>query len=161
MPNKEKIYLAEKLIEKALEFQAEGKIDKAIKLFLQSLDIYKSAETYRLLGFAYSLQNKYEQALQQCFYAVEMIGEDGILFNDIGTYLIKLGRYIEAALWLEKALKIDNFSEKFNSFYNLGLVSEKTGDWENALKNYNISLSMAPDFELAKTAIVRIVSLMN
>jgi len=152
---------AQEYLNKAYKLQVEGKIDEAIDCYKISIDLYPTAEAHTFLGWAYSLQGKFEKAIDECYVAIELDEDYGNPYNDIGNYLIKLGRYEEAILWLKKALNAPRYVHRYFPYFNLGSIYEKRGDWFKALEYYNDALSMNSDYEPAKSAILRLTTMMN
>lgn len=82
-------------------------------------------------------------------------------YNDIGSYLINLGKYDEAVYWLEKAIRASDYEPRHYPYFNLGRVYEKKGDWFTARKYYTDALTVNPNYELAKNALIRLTAMMN
>ena len=161
MQQKENLQKSSEYFEKAYKFHLDGEIDKAIEDYKASIQIYPTAKAYTFLGWAYSLQKRYEDAIEECMKAIELEPDYGNPYMDIGNYLIELGRPYEAIDWLEKAFNyIDSNSSHFPLF-SLGRAYEKTGDWLLALKFYNKALSIDQDYDEAQNAVIRISTLLN
>lgn len=106
---KEKENLAFEYFEKAYRLHISGKIEEAIKAYKKSLEYYPTAKTHAHLGWALSLEKRYEEAIEECKIAIELDPDYGNPYNDIGTYLIVLNKYDEAVYWLQKTLKGKEF----------------------------------------------------
>jgi tetratricopeptide (TPR) repeat protein len=50
---------------------------------------------------------------------------------------------------------------KHYAYYNLGRIYEKKGEWEAAMKYYEDSFTIKRDFDLARSALIRITAMMN
>lgn len=161
MIDKEKGYFAKEYLDLALQLQLEGKIEDAIETYKKSIEFYPTAEAYTYLGWAYSLLDNYEVAIEQCKIAIDIDPNFGNPYNDIGSYLIQLGRNKEAIPWLEKAITARNYTTRHFPYYNLGKVYEVTGDWKKAMKHYDDALTIKPDFVAAKNALFRVSALLN
>jgi tetratricopeptide (TPR) repeat protein len=73
--------------------------------------------------------------------------EEAELYNGRGAALLKTGRYEEAGAALEKALSLNHTLA--SAHFNLALLNEATGDFDNALTAYNRSIYLEPqDAEL-------------
>ena len=84
--------LAVKLLERAYRKHMRGKLLDAIWLYKQSIELFPTAEAHTFLGWAYSFQNRYEEAIEECERAILTDPEFGNPYNDIGSYLIALER---------------------------------------------------------------------
>ena len=161
MVTRDKINLASEYFNKAYELHLKGKIDDAIKNYKLSIEIHPTAKAHTYLGWAYSMRGRYEEAIDECRTAIEIDPSYGNPYNDIGSYLINLNRMNEAIIWFEKALATDDYENQHYSYYNLGRIYERKGDWFTAVKYYEDALSVNPDYELAQSALLRLTALMN
>jgi len=59
-------------------------------------------EAHTFLGWTYHFQGRIEEAIAECKLAIGLDPEFGNPYNDIGAYLIELGRFEEAIPWLEQ-----------------------------------------------------------
>ncbi len=79
-------------------------------------------------------------------------------YNDIGAYLIELGRPEEALDWLDRALQASRYENYCYPFYNLGRAHELLGQREEARRRYQDSFDEDPAFTPALLALRRIGS---
>src|SRR6266436_5923392 len=105
MTQEERFQKAVELLQEAYRLQMEGELDAAIERYQQSIALHPTAEAYTFLGWTYSFQGRLEDAIAQCKEAITVDADFGNPYNDIGSYLIKLGRLDEAIPWLESAIK--------------------------------------------------------
>jgi tetratricopeptide (TPR) repeat protein len=161
MVDKDKIYLASEYFNKAYKLHLSGNIKDAIEAYKKSIDYYPTPKAHTYLGWAFSLNGKFEEAIEECKIAIDLDPDYGNPYNDIGSYLINLGQYDEAIYWLEKAIEAPDYEPRHFPYYNLARVYEKKGDWFTALNYYSEALKVNPDYELAKTALIRLTALMN
>jgi tetratricopeptide (TPR) repeat protein len=152
---------AQRFFHEAYENQMQGRLEEAIALYKKSLELYPTAEAYTFLGWAYSFQNRYDDAIEECKKAVALDPDFGNPYNDIGAYLIEKGKLDEAIEWLEKAVQAKRYESYCYPHYNLGRIWEKKGDWWKAYEAYHQALSANPDYNLAKKAMARMAGLMN
>lgn len=152
---------AEECFHEGYRKQTEGKIEEAVQCYRQSLEIYPTAEAHTFLGWAYSFQRKYPEAIEECRKAIDIDPEFGNPYNDIGAYLIETGKYDEALPWLEKAVLAKRYESYCYPYYNMGRVWEKKGAWQKALECYQNSLEANADYSLALKAINRMMSFFN
>lgn len=153
--------IAGEYFNRAYQLHLKGKIDEAIENYLLSIENYPTAKAHTFLGWAYSLRRRFEDAIKECEIAIELDPDFGNPYNDIGSYLINLGRFDEAIGWLENAIQAEDYDMKHYPYYNLGRIYEKKGYWDTAMKYYQDALSINPDYDIAKTALLRLTALMN
>jgi len=84
--------LAIDYFQKAYREQMRGALDQAVVLYTKSIELHPTAEAYTFRGWTYSFMGKYEEAIGECHKAIEVDPEFGNPYNDIGAYLIELGR---------------------------------------------------------------------
>ena len=152
---------AERVFKQACEMQSQGRVDEAIQGYQKSLAIHPTAEAHTFLGWAYSFQRCYDDAIQLCKKAIELDPSFGNPYNDIGAYLIEKGDWDSAIPWFEKAIGAKRYDSYCYPHYNLGRVYEQKGDWHQALKCYQRSLETNPDYVLAQKSINRLKALFN
>ena len=161
MVDKDKIYLASEYFNKAYKLHLSGNIKEAIEAYKKSINYYPTPKAHTYLGWAFSLNGKFEEAIEECKIAIDLDPDFGNPYNDIGSYLINLEKYDEAIYWLEKAIEAPDYEPRHFPYYNLARVYEKKVDWFTALNYYSEALKVNPDYELAKTALIRLTALMN
>ena len=152
---------AQRFFQEGYEKQTEGRLDDAILLYRKSIDIFPTAEAHTFLGWAYSFQGRYDEAIGECRKAIELDPEFGNPYNDIGAYLIEKGKLDEAIPWLEKAAAAKRYESYCYPHYNLGRVWERKGDWTRALSAYRKALHENPDYSLARRALGRLQGMLN
>jgi len=150
-----------KFFRNAYEHQMKGEIDQAVVLYKKSLEICPTAEAHTFLGWAYSFQGKYDEAIAECRRAIQVDPDFGNPYNDIGAYLIEKGRPDEAIPWFEKATQAKRYESYCFPHYNLGRVWEAKGDWPKALACYENALRANSDYILAERALNRLRGLLN
>ncbi len=161
MIDKDKIELATEHFNRAYQLHMSGNIKDAIDAYKKSIDFYPTPKAHTFLGWAFSLNGNFEEAIEECKIAIDLDPNFGNPYNDIGSYLINLEKYDEAVYWLEKATEALDYEPRHFPYYNLGRIYEKRGDWYSALNCYAESLKQNPNYELAKNAFVRLTAMMN
>jgi len=149
------------LINKAKKNHLNGDLEVAIAQYTTLLSRHATSELYCLLGWAYCLSGNFTDAINQCRYAIELDSNYGSAYNDLACYLTYKKRYDAAIPWLEKAIQLESYSEKYLSYFNLGRIYEKKGMWLHAKNNYEYSQSLMPDYDKARIALNRIYSYLN
>jgi Tfp pilus assembly protein PilF len=134
---------------RAYELQLKGDLAGAIEGYHRSLAIHPTAEAHTFLGWAYSFQGDLDAAIHQCERAIEVDPTFGNPYNDIGAYLIQLGRYAEALPWLKRALKARRYEPRHYPHYNLGFALLNLGRTDEALLEFKRALRRCPDYQPA------------
>ncbi len=145
----------------AYQRQSEGEYREAIELYTRSLECIPSAEAYTFRGWAHSLLEEYEEAIEDCKRAIEVDPDFGNPYNDIGAYLIETGHHDEAIPWLEKAIVAPRYEARCYAHYNLGRVYELRRDWKRARECYANSLTENRDYRAPATALRRLTAMFN
>jgi len=153
--------IAQDIFRKAYDFQMSGELEEAIDQYKRSIEIFPTAEAHTFLGWTYSFQGRYEEAISECRAAIKVDPDFGNPYNDIGAYLIEKGKLDEAIPWFRKAMKAKRYDSYCYPHYNLGRVYEKKGNWQEALNCYEASLKANPDYTLATKAFNRLRALFN
>jgi len=135
---------AQILTDRAQRHQMHGELGDAIALYRRSLAVYPTPEAHTFLGWAYSLMDRYDEAIAECEKAIALDPLFGNAYNDIGVYLIELERYEEAVVWLERATAAPRYQTPQFPYLNLGRAYEEMGDPYRALACYDRALAIAP-----------------
>ncbi|HXG31171.1 MAG TPA: tetratricopeptide repeat protein [Thermodesulfobacteriota bacterium] len=161
MSEKDPLSKAIRLFQKAYEYQMNGEYELAVEYYKRSIEAYPTAEAYTFLGWTYSFQGKLHEAIAECKKAIETDPDFGNPYNDIGAYLIELGRYDEAIPWLEKAMVAKRYEPRHYPHFNLGRVYLIKGMVKKALEEFQKALEISPDYPIAKEAIDRLKLTLN
>jgi Tfp pilus assembly protein PilF len=149
------------LFQKAYRAQMEGELDRAVELYKRSLAVHPTAEAHTFLGWTYHFQGKVEDAISECKRAIEVDPEFGNPYNDIGSYLISLGRLDEAVPWLEQAIQAPRYEPRHYPYFNLGRVYYAKGMINRAREYFQQALRIEPDYTLARQGIENIRRMVN
>ncbi len=152
---------AERLFEQAYQYHMMGDLDKAIELYKQSIDIKPTAKAYTFLGWAYSMKGDFETAIEYCKKAIELDPDYGNPYNDIGAYLIELGRPEEAIPWLKRAIVAKNYEPRHFPHMNLARAYMMLGKYYDALHEVNRALEIEPNYKPAKVLKHQILAMLN
>ncbi|OGX06362.1 MAG: hypothetical protein A3G87_01825 [Omnitrophica bacterium RIFCSPLOWO2_12_FULL_50_11] len=153
--------IAQEHFKKAYELQMSGELQDAIEEYKRSIEIFPTAEAYTFLGWTYSFEGRYDDAIRECEEAIKVDPDFGNPYNDIGAYLIEKGRLDEAVDWLKKATVAKRYDSYCYPHYNLGRVYEYRGNWREAMKCYQDSVEANPKYTLALKAVNRLKALFN
>ena len=147
--------------QEAYRRQMAGDLEAAIAGYQQSIALYPTAEAHTFLGWTYSFQGRYEDAIAECKEAIAVDADFGNPYNDIGSYLIKLERLDDAIPWLEAALKARRYEPRHYPHCNLGQVYWKKGMLARAAEEFERALAIAPDYPFARAALDAIRKQLN
>jgi tetratricopeptide (TPR) repeat protein len=153
MSPEERLEKAAELFQNAYRAQMQGSLDDAVDLYKKSIELYPTAEAHTFLGWTYSFQGSLDDAIDECKKAILVDPDFGNPYNDIGAYLIELGRLDEAIPWLQKACVAIRYEAPHYPHFNLGRVYIAKEMYSRALAEFEAALLKQPDYEIARKAI--------
>jgi len=133
-----------------------GELRDAADLYERSLALFPTAEGHTFLGWAHSFMGDADRAIAECKRAIEVDPTFGNPYNDIGAYLIELGRHDEAIEWLKKALVSERYCCYFFAHTNLGRAYMMKGLQQLARKHFEEALKVNPGYEPAQEMLRRL-----
>ena len=148
-------------LQEAYQAQMEGDYERAVELYRGSLALYPTAEAHTFLGWTFHFQGKIQEAIDECKLAIEVDPDFGNPYNDIGSYLIGLGRFDEAIPWLEQATTAKRYDPRHFPYFNLGRAYLAKGQFTRARELFQQSLEIEPRYTLALQAIEKIRRMVN
>jgi Tfp pilus assembly protein PilF len=157
----DRVAQAWELLQEAYRAQMEGDLDHAVELYRKSLTAHPTAEAHTFLGWTYHFQGKIEEAIEECKRAIEVDPDFGNPYNDIGAYLISLGRYDEAIPWLERAVEARRYESRHFPHFNLGRVYVAKGMLSRAREEFQHALRIEPEYQLASQALENLRRMLN
>jgi tetratricopeptide (TPR) repeat protein len=152
---------AQAYFQAAYAAQMRGDPEEAIALYEKSLACVPTAEAHTFLGWTLSFKGDYEGAIRACHRAIEVDPEFGNPYNDIGSYLIALGRAKEAVPWLRKAMGAARYEPRHYPHVNLARVYVKLGHLDAAIAQLRLALAIAPQYRPARAELHRLLGLLN
>ncbi|HEX8458145.1 MAG TPA: tetratricopeptide repeat protein [Pyrinomonadaceae bacterium] len=152
---------AVELFRRAYEAQRAAAYAEAIELYRRSIEVYPTAEAHTFLGWVYSFQERYDEAIDACLAAIGVDPTFGNPYNDIGSYLIAKGDLYNCVRWFERALRAPRYESYAFPHFNLGRVYEQRGQLLRAARHYGLALQQAPDFAQANKALRRLQARLN
>jgi len=152
---------ADELFRRAYAAQMAGELDSAISLYKESIALGPTAEAHTFLGWTYSFQRRYGDAIKECKRAIEVDPDFGNPYNDIGAYLIELGRWEEAIPWFEKAIEAPRYDPRHFPHFNLARVYIQTYEYEKAVGHLERALELEPRYGSAQKELRRLLCRMN
>lgn len=154
-------YHAKALFHEAYEAQLAEDYEQAIRLYKQSIEMYPTAEAHTFLGWVYSFQHRYEEAIDECLEAIRVDETLGNPYNDIGSYLLAQGDSYGCVRWFKRALLAPRYDSYVFPHYNLGRVYEMRHRYLDAAKHYGLALEQQPSFSDAATGLRRMQARLN
>jgi Tfp pilus assembly protein PilF len=102
-----------------------------------------------------------DEAIEECYRAIEVDPDFGNPYNDIGAYLIEKGNLHAAIRWLERAMTAPRYESYFYPHFNLGRVYEAIGRAYDALREYKTAIDLNPKYALAIRAFRKLQAKLN
>jgi Tfp pilus assembly protein PilF len=133
-----------------------GDYEGAIEAFRASIATHPSAEAHTFLGWSLSHIGKLDEAIAQCKIAIKLDPEFGNPYNDIGVYLMSMGRSEEAIPWFEKAIAAKRYCCYHYAHGNLGQVLLGQGRIEEAERAFKRALEHDPHYLPALAGLLEI-----
>jgi tetratricopeptide (TPR) repeat protein len=152
---------AEEFFRAAHAAHLRGALDEAIELYHRSLACVPTAEAHTFLGWSLSAKGDYEGAIRECHRAIAIDPDFGNPYNDIGSYLIALGRPTDAVPWLRKAISAGRYEPRHYPHVNLARVYVKLGHIDAAIAQLRVALAIKPQYRPARTELHRLLGLLN
>jgi len=149
------------LFQRAYEAQQNEDYEEAIELYKRSIAVYPTAEAHTFLGWVYSFQDRYDDAINECLEAIRVDDTLGNPYNDIGSYLIAKGDLYGCVRWFKRALHAPRYESYAFPYFNLGRVYEVRGRLLDAAHHYSLALEQQPGYTHAALALRRIQSKLN
>ncbi len=145
----QKIDRAVQILQKAYERQRAGDLQEAIRLYKASIEQHPTAEAHTYLGWTYSFQGRFDEAIEQCKIAITVDPRFGNPYNDIGSYLIQKGQLDQAIPWLELAKKAPRYEPRHFPYLNLFRVYLKLGQLDAAQREFEQARFIQQSLEIA------------
>ena len=155
MPDARRL-LAQELFEKAYALQRQGDLDLAVDLYKRSINLNPTAEAHTYLGWTYRSQGKLDDAIAECKKAIAVDPDFGNPYNDIGAYLIEMGKPDDAIPWLERAIESERYDAYHFPWYNLGRVYVSRELFNRARECFRKALEINPEYTVAAQALEKL-----
>lgn len=152
---------ARELFERGYQAQEAGRFDEAIECYRRSLAIHQSAEAHTFIGWALSKQGKHEEAIEACREAIAVDPAFGNPYNDIGAYLIELGRDDEAIEWLERAKAAPRYEPRHYPYLNLAWIYARQHKVREAIGQLERVIAIEPEHTGARKELHRLIGMLN
>ena len=152
---------AERHFRAGYDAQMKGDLDAAIAAYRKSIECFPTAEAHTFLGWTFSFRGDYAAAIRECHRAIELDPGFGNPYNDVGSYLIMLGRHEEAIPWLRRAMAAPRYEPRHYPHVNLARVYAKQGKILEAIAEVGRALELEPHYQPARTELHRLVGMLN
>jgi Tfp pilus assembly protein PilF len=147
---------AEFYLDKAFKLQMSGELEKAIENYRKSIEIHPLPEAHTFLGWTYSFQRRLQDAIDECLKAVALDPEYGNPLNDIGAYLIEMGRTDEAIPYLQRASHAGRYDARHYPHFNLSRIWVQKGMLAEAIKELEEAIRLCPNYAAAMRELSRL-----
>ena len=144
---------AVELFKQAYEAQLANDYEQAVELYQRSIATYPTSEAHTFLGWVYSFEGRYTEAIEQCLRAIEVDPTFGNPYNDIGSYLIAKGDLYGSVRWFKRALLAPRYESYAFPHFNLGRIYESRNRLLEAARHYSLALEQQPGFAQAMKAL--------
>jgi Tfp pilus assembly protein PilF len=152
---------AQRHFQQAYEAHMQGRLEEAAAHYRRSIALHPTAEAHTFLGWVYSHQGRPDDAIAQCKIAIEVDPEFGNPYNDIGAYLIEMGREDEAVEWLERAKRAPRYEPRHYPYFNRARVHVKRHEIREAIRELERALTIEPRYVTARRELHRLRGLLN
>ncbi len=142
--------IASALFDEGRAAHDEAEYERAVLLFSKSLAMLATAEAYTYRGWSRSFLGQLHEAIEDCLEAIHIDPDFGSPYNDIGAYLIELGRGEEAIVWLEKAIKAPRYEARCYPYMNLGRIHFEKGEALRAISYFRTCLALNSNYQPAR-----------
>ncbi len=130
-----------------------GRTEEAILVLEESLRVLPTAEGYTYLGWTYSHLGDYKRAFEEAQKAIRIDPDFGNPYNDIGVYLIAMGKEDEAIPYLEKAMQAKRYCCYQFPHFNIGTIYLKKEMYERARQEFEKAIEIDPTYGPARKAL--------
>ncbi len=132
------------LYQAAIELHQQGHLTGAEEKYHQFIQWDENNfDIWYNLGMLYYTTNRYSEAINALYKALEIDASKALVYYGIGMVLQKMEQNLEAIAAYEKAIEIDpNYIDAYN---NLGNIWYRQGDAKQAEKIYRQALTVNPE----------------
>ena len=152
---------AMRLCRRAFRAQGEKDYETAIELYRRSIAACPTSEAHTFLGWVYSFQRRYREAIEQCLEAIRVDPSLGNPYNDIGSYLVAQGDLWSSVAWFRRATLAPRYEARAFPHLNLAHVYERRNRPLDAARHYGLALAEDPSNARAAKELRRLQSLLN
>lgn len=152
----DRVWDARELWKEGAGLHLEGDYQGAIERYRRALDLHPTARTHTYLAWSLSRLGHYQDAVDHCRDAIALDASYPNAYNDLGAYLVELGRPGEAIPWLRRAAGLPGYCCAHYSWYQLGRAMLLQARVEEAAEAFRTSLALRPRYHPARHLLHRI-----
>jgi len=163
-PPMEELFLRKRALslwQEGQRLQLEGDVRSAIELYNRSIEVFPTAEAHTFRGWAFSAQNRLDDAIAECKRAIAIDPGFGNPYNDIGSYLLAKGKTDDAVTWLERAKRAPRYEPRHFPYINLGRLFASRGQVAKAIQEFEGALGLCPGEPSVKAALLTLRQRIN
>ena len=149
------------LLDEAGQAHRENEIESAIEFYRKSLAFHPTADAHTYLGWMYSIQERYGEAIEECKQAIEVDEEFGNPYNDIGCYLMRIGEEDESVEWFERAKQARRYEPRHFPYLNVGRHHLKRGAYGKAVGELYQALRRSPEDASLRRQVCELIALIG
>jgi tetratricopeptide (TPR) repeat protein len=124
--------------------RAEESIQAALERAQRMANVRLEAWCHNGLGNVYHALGRYEEAMAEFQWAIELGPQNATPYNGLGLTYYNLGRHEEAVAAYQRAIELDpQYAPPHN---NLGLVYAAQGRYEKAVAAYQRAIELDPQY---------------
>ena len=130
------------MIDQALDFHKNGKINEALNLYLELIKKEeKNPQLLFLLGTAYVQKEKTKVGIEYLKKSLSIKPENASAHSNLGNAFKNLNRYEEALESFDKAIQINpNFADAYS---NRGVILQEMKRFDEALQSYDSAIKQS------------------
>lgn len=140
---------AETLWREGAALHIEGRYESATERFREALAIQPSGRAHTWLAWSLSELGEKRRAVYHCRRSIEIDPAYPNAYNDLGSYLLDLGRPREAERWLRKAITFEDYCCPHYAYYHLARSLLLQGRIEAATEALGRSLAHRSNYRPA------------
>ncbi|HEY3997847.1 MAG TPA: tetratricopeptide repeat protein [Candidatus Xenobia bacterium] len=130
-------------------YTEQGKKEEALVIFEKAIELNpRDVDLINNLGWTHSIMGNYREALEQYQKGLALNPSSSLLHTNLGTIYYKMGRYDEARQALSRALELRQAdpSDTSVAHYYLGLMAQRNGKREDAIKHFEQATRLDPEY---------------
>lgn len=152
---------AQKLLLQGSQAVSHGDFESARDYFKRSAEAHATADAITYWGWMEHHRGNTQLAIDLCKQAIEVDPDFGNPYNDIGSYLVSLGRQDEAIPWLEKAKLAKRYEPRQFPHINLGNIYLSKNMQVGALKEFEAAFQINPNDRSLAALVARLKGTIN
>jgi len=142
-----KLSIIEKYNNKGIAFLKKNNLEKATYFFNKANSIWPNTLSFYYLGLAYQKINKLDSAIEYYKKAVKIDPNFTLAYNNLAAIYLEISKLKKAKYYIEKAIISNPKTPILHALYtNLGNYYRISNNFKMAIKNYNKSIKLNPNF---------------